>query len=57
MRTQTTGKLYCPDAQALQNIADRILNEFAPDCRISPVQAADRGDYLILITIYKEGNR
>ena len=57
MRTQTTGKLYCPDAQVLQDVADRIINEFSPDCRVSQVKPADRGDYHIMITIYREAQR
>lgn len=57
MRTATTGKLFSPDPLALQDVADRILNEFAPNCRISQVKPADRGDYHIMITIYEEAQR
>ena len=56
-KTPITGKLYCSDAQVLQELAEILLNEFNPDCRVSHVKASDRGDYHILLTIYREAQR
>ena len=51
------GKFFSDDPQLLQQIALRIQNEFAPFCGVSRPLPADRGDYFILVTIYKEAQR
>ena len=53
MAKYASGKFFHPNPQILQRIGDRILNEFAPDCRVSKPLPSTRGDYHILVTIYK----
>ena len=52
-----TSKIFSEDPMFLEQVGERILNEFAPNCRISRVMPTDRGDYHILLTVYQEAQR
>ena len=47
------GKFYGPNPQALQDVADRIQNEFMSNCVVSRTLPSTKGDYHILVTIYE----
>lgn len=52
-RVTIKGKLWGDDAQALQEVSDIIVNEFAPDAFSTLPRPSSQGGYHVLFTVYK----
>ena len=53
-KTVARGKIFSKDIQLLQLIGDAIQNEFSGNSSVSRPLPADRDDYHIMVTIYRE---